>query len=424
MDDQKRRITENNESSDEIVEVNEKLIIAAVNLQELAEIAVQAEQRLRDMIDGLDALICEVNIETGKAVFLSLRTETFLGQTLDQWYATPDFLTEITHSEHRIILENRFPGYATSEQSYEYDFRAISIDDNPIYLRNIFRSVISEALKIPILRCVIVDVTQQKNIAQALELAYERERNITQALQKSALFIPAADFLPGYKVSRAYRAASDEASIGGDFSDVFACASGNFALVLGDVMGHGLPAALFTPEIKYVLRGFVREHIHPDKIMNHMNAYLYESFSLFRDGLNHEGGDSPLCLTIAVINMSTGAGEISSAGMEAPLLVRSDGTAEEIPAGGMILGVAKISDHQQASFQLGHADSIVLTTDGVTESRKGGSFLGYSGFRELALLGRSKKNLDDMGQLIVDGSIQFGGGYLRDDACVLLARRQ
>ena len=69
----------------EMLAINEKLVIASIRHQELAEAALRAEQRLRDLVQGLDAVICEVNTQTGHPKFLSLRAETFLSHPLDRW---------------------------------------------------------------------------------------------------------------------------------------------------------------------------------------------------------------------------------------------------------------------------------------------------------------------------------------------------
>lgn len=77
--------------------INEKLVIAGGRQQEFAEVALRAEQRLRDLVHGLDAVICRVDAHTGQPSFLSLRAETFLGHPMDRWHSQPDSLTEIIH---------------------------------------------------------------------------------------------------------------------------------------------------------------------------------------------------------------------------------------------------------------------------------------------------------------------------------------
>jgi serine phosphatase RsbU (regulator of sigma subunit) len=252
----------------------------------------------------------------------------------------------------------------------------------------------------------------------------ERDRTITQTLQRYMMYMPPENSFPGLVVNRSYEAADDDASVGGDFSDTFACDHGNVALVLGDVTGHGLYAAMLTAELKYVIRGYVREHAQPGRIMTQINSYLCEGFRLHKEGLNNEGNDSPLCLYILIIHSASGNASVACAGMESPLLIRQDGQMEELSCGGLLLGVGLSETYSQTDFQLELGDSVVLTTDGVTESRQGRSFLGYDGMKRLAHQGWANGTLASIGNTVVEGAREFGGGILRDDVCVLLARRQ
>lgn len=408
----------------EILAINEQLLVAGVRQQEHADAALRAEHRLRDLVHGLDAVICEVDTREGRPTFLSLRAETFLGHPLDRWLAQPDFLAEIVHPGDRERATALFPVFAQEGQEYEYEFRALSDDADVIWMRNIVRPVRDAAGRVAMLRCVIVDVSEQRRTAQALETALARERNIAETLQRSLLFMPPEDSFPGLSVRTLHEAASDEALVGGDFWDTFACDHGHVALVLGDVMGHGLPAAVFTAELKFTLRGFVREHIDPARILAQMNAYLCEGGRLHQEGLNDEGDDAPVCLTVVILNNATGQGVVAGAGMEPPLLVRRDGGMEEMKVSGLLLGFQPGADYAETSFQLEPGDSVILTTDGVTEARRGSEFLGFDGLMRLAQQGRPLGTLEKQGQAILDGARAFAGGDLRDDACVLLARRR
>lgn len=415
----------------EILAINENLLIAGIRQQELAETAARAEQRLRHLVQGLDAVICEIDTRTGVPVYLSLRTEAFLGHSTDRWRTQPDFLAEIIHPSDKERATALFSAFLLEGQDYEYDFRALSGDTEWVWMRNIVRQVRDAEGNVKLLRCVLIDVTAQRqtaerleHTAQQLEAAYVQERTITETLQRSLLFMPPEDSFPGLAVKTIYEAATDEALVGGDFWDTFACDHGNVALVLGDVMGHGLPAAMFTAELKYVLRGFVREHVNPARILTQMNAYLCESHRLYTEGLNEEGDDAPVCLTLAIVNAATGQGWVAGAGMEPPLLVRCDGAMEEIKVSGLLLGVQSGADYPETAFHLHPGDLVIMTTDGVTEARHGKQFFGYEGLMRLAQEGQSVGTLEKMGQTILDGARQFAQGHFMDDACVLLAQRQ
>src|SRR5579862_4560264 len=188
-----------------------------------------------------------------------------------------------------------------------------------------------------LLALAIEDVTERRRAEEELAFAHRRDRRIAEALQRSLLFTPPEDAFPGFAVRSVYETAGDEAAVGGDFWDTFAFDSGKVAFVIGDVMGKGLDAAVFTAEIKYTLRGFVREHETPARILQQMNSYLCEGHRLYREGLNAQDDDAPVCLALATVHTDSGQVVVSSAGMVAPLLMRPEGQIEEIDVTGLPL---------------------------------------------------------------------------------------
>ena len=140
---------------------------------------------------------------------------------------------------------------------------------------------------------------------------------------------------------------------GGDFWDIFAYDNGHVALVIGDVMGHGLTAAVFTAEIRFILRAFLREHERPGFVLDNLNAYLNESHRLYREGLNDEGDEAPVCLALAVVHTASGAGVVASAGMEPPLLLRAGGGIEQVAVSGLLLGVETDQEYQAVAVPPG-----------------------------------------------------------------------
>lgn len=276
----------------------------------------------------------------------------------------------------------------------------------------------------PVIQCNIRDITQRKQLEKDLAAAHRRDQRIASALQRAQLFLPPEDAFPGLEVSMLHEPASEEALVGGDFWDIFAYDHGHVALVIGDVMGHGLDAAVFTTEIRFILWAFLREHRQPSLVLNRLNAYICESHRLFREGLNDEGDDAPICLTLAVINAASGEGQVASAGMELPLLARADGTVEVVNVEGLLLGVELAQKYNSVDFHLGHGDTLLMVTDGITEARRGKEFLGSDGFQRLVTEADGQASLELRAQSILAGAREFAGGDFRDDVCLVLARRQ
>ncbi|BDI33962.1 hypothetical protein CCAX7_60130 [Capsulimonas corticalis] len=276
-----------------------------------------------------------------------------------------------------------------------------------------------------VIQCNIRDVTERKLLEAKVAVEHKRDKKIATVLQRTMLFQPNEDAFSGLSVQTVYSTASDEALVGGDFWDTFAFDNGHVALVCGDVMGHGLSSAVFTTELKHTLRAYIREHVQPSRILQQMNDYLSESNRLFLKGINTEGGDMPVCLSLAIIDRQTGMGTVSVAAMEGPLLIRTNGVTEVLKASGTPLGmnIEPKSRYHQVDFQLGVGDTLVMTTDGVTEARHGKEFLGDDGLAKLAVKHRHG-TLKDMGEAILTGAVDFAHGDLRDDACLVLVRKK
>ncbi len=255
-----------------------------------------------------------------------------------------------------------------------------------------------------------------------LRALQEYYQSIAFALQRPMLFQPDEDAFSGLMVQTVYAMASDEALVGGDFWDTFAYDHGHVAFVLGDVMGHGLTSAIFTTELKHTMRAYIREHEQPARILYQMNQFLYQSNRLFGEGINTEGNDAPVCLALAVIARDTGAGTLAIAGMQPPILVRVNGEIEQSAALGLPLGVLPNEEYIQINFQLEAGDTLILTTDGITEARRGREFLDAEGLMRLAA-SRSRHTLKEMADTILSGARDFAGGQLRDDAALILVRR-
>ena len=275
----------------------------------------------------------------------------------------------------------------------------------------------------PIGLCSIArDITARKTAERGHDHAQDQDKKIALALQRALLFKPDENAFPGLSVQTAYATASEEALVGGDFWDTFAFNNEHVALVIGDVMGHGLSSAIFTNELKYTMRAYIREHIEPAAVLYHMNEYLCQSNRLFLEGVNTEGSDSPVCIALAIIVRKTGKGTLATAAMEPSILVRANGETEQSETSGIPLGVREKETFKQVDFQLEVGDTLILTTDGITEARSGRDFLNAEGLMRLAAAANGGP-LKAMADAILNGAQEFAGGYLHDDASLVLVRR-
>ena len=264
------------------------------------------------------------------------------------------------------------------------------------------------------------NIIAEKEQAQALlDAAYAHEKKITEALQRSLLIDIGESAFPGLTVAPRYEAAWSEADVGGDFYDAFALGADKVALVVGDVAGKGLEAAARTAEVKYALRAFLHEHSDPARTLAQLNDFLCQ----FHD-FGTEASPRFVVIALGIVDVHTGEAVFSHTGAEATLLLHRDGSVEEPTVRGLPLGIQRGAEYETCSWTLGLGDTLLLATDGLTEARQGNGFLGMDGLTRLAAEARECASLPEMGDAIMQGVKDFAGGSLRDDACLLLARRR
>ena len=271
------------------------------------------------------------------------------------------------------------------------------------------------------------DITERKRAQSELRTGYERERRIAETLQRSLLMCPPADAFPHLVVETLYEPASDEAKLGGDFYDAFALPEGRVALVVGDICGQGLAAAVWSAEVKYALRAFLYADGAPERALAQLNDFL----TYTRSSRDTQKTPEFVALSV-VVETSTGRTRLAVAGIEPPLVLRADGNTEIATTNGLPLGLYPEKQYEAETLFLHAGDTLIQLTDGITEARapktpemsQGPSLLRYEGFVHLALAAQGTGSLRALGQAILEGARTFSRGTLRDDACLLLARWQ
>ena len=146
--------------------------------------------------------------------------------------------------------------------------------------------------------------------------------------------------------------------VGGDLYDVFPVQD-SLALVIGDVSGKGVPAALFMAMTKTLLSAAAKEGLSLSEVMAHVNNELADNnpSSLF------------VTLFLAALDGSSGRVDFVNAGHNPPLLVRQ-GQARMLSCHqNLVVGVKKDFRYQSGSLDLLPGDFLLLYTDGVTEAQ-------------------------------------------------------
>ncbi len=147
--------------------------------------------------------------------------------------------------------------------------------------------------------------------------------------------------------------------VGGDLYDVFPLGDGRLCIVLGDVSGKGIPAALFMAITATLLRSTARHVKRPEEILSHVNQ------ELSRDN------PSSMFVTLfcAVLDTRTGLLSCASGGHTAPVLLRA-GQPPQLLADrpGTLIGIQPDLAFEAREVQLQTGDALLLYTDGVTEA--------------------------------------------------------
>ncbi len=262
------------------------------------------------------------------------------------------------------------------------------------------------------------NVTERKDAEASLRAGYERERRIAETLQQTLLHTPPLKAYPNLSIETFYEAASDEAAIGGDFSDAFSYDSGRIALVVGDISGKGLAAAALIAEVKYALRVILRDAQRAETALMRLNNFVCEA-----QEQGDFAGDHQVVLSVALFDPGTGSLSYVTAGGEPLLLLRADGSAEAVGTNGLLLGVQREIPYAASEARLDPGDTLLIVTDGLTEARRDGQFFEFESLQAQAVQLLPGETLREFGQSVIESVRTWAGGAFHDDVCLLLARR-
>ena len=196
--------------------------------------------------------------------------------------------------------------------------------------------------------------------AIALERArlYERERATAVALQHHLL--PAVlPEVPGIELAASFRAGSPDAEVGGDWYDVFGLPDGRVVLVVGDVMGKGVPAAAGMGRLRSALRALAHANPLPEAVLQGLDRVFVAT----------EASDQIATLVYLLVNPTARRVAVGGAGHLPLLLRRAGGEAELVDAGSGSTPLGWPETRRQRTLELGEDDVILAFTDGLVERR-------------------------------------------------------
>jgi sigma-B regulation protein RsbU (phosphoserine phosphatase) len=266
-----------------------------------------------------------------------------------------------------------------------------------------------------LVRLAVMDATERREYERELvlsrhraEVAQEQAVNLARTLQDT-LLPPALPSIPGLDVAAVYRPAGDGSQVGGDFYDVFQVGPDDWVVMLGDVCGKGVPAAVVTSLVRHTLRAVTVMEADPARVLNTLNAVMLES----RD-------DDRFC-TVILIRLTNGpegwSVAMASGGHAPPLLVRGRHVAPVPFEPGTLIGVFEDASFTSTTFALKAGDTLLLHTDGATEARHESDFFGDERLK------KSVRRHEGSPHLVVNGVLAdvlaFQDGRASDDIALV-----
>lgn len=234
----------------------------------------------------------------------------------------------------------------------------------------------------------------------AIERLREYELEEARILQRAMVPLePLCE--PRFEVAHRFRPVVE---VGGDFLDYFLLSDHTAGLYLGDVVGKGLPAALYAALALGTLRGINKTGEAPDRVLGLLNKRLRMRLMPGR-----------FCsLQYAVFDPQEGELRISSAGMAGPLHISASG-CKEMHAEGLPSGLFDVADYEAIRLPLEPGDAVLFATDGLTDAlNPEGEEFGMQRLVEICSE-RREKPASDLLETIFSEVDHFAGGHPQQD---------
>lgn len=252
---------------------------------------------------------------------------------------------------------------------------------------------------------------QRRAIAEKLEAERRSAQELEIAKQVQAHLFPQS--FPPLKTLEFAGVCLPARHVGGDYYDFLDLGRERLGLVIGDISGKGIAAALLMANLQANLRSQCAIALdQPQRLLCSVNQLFCQSTA-----------DAAFAtLFFAEYDDTTRQLRYANCGHLPPLLLRSDDSLERLDATATVVGAFKEWDCSLAECQLSHGDTLVLYTDGITESfSPAGEEYGPERLIE-ALRGHRTLSSQDLLAAIVEGVHRFSPHEQQDDITLIIAR--
>jgi phosphoserine phosphatase RsbU/P len=255
-----------------------------------------------------------------------------------------------------------------------------------------------------LVRTTIFDASDRRRYEQELLHARRREQEIAQELQRS-LLSGERPTSPQLEIDVFYRPAVAGLEVGGDWYDAFWIDERGVALVVGDVVGHGLGAAATMGQLRSAIRALASTGLGPALLLEALDGYA----------ARHDVGRMSTII-YAELHLDSRELRYACAGHPPPVLIGSDGDIRFLEEGRSVpLDVAiKRRPRPQAAAVLQPGDAILLYTDGLVERRGRSLAAGFARLLDEIRSTGGPLSVMDLARRLEDGEQP-------DDVCLLSA---
>ncbi len=193
---------------------------------------------------------------------------------------------------------------------------------------------------------LFVETLEKQKMEEEMALA----RNIQSRLLPKSM--------PNFENLRIHGINVPSKQVGGDYFDIINIEDNYLGITIADVSGKGMGAALLMSNLQASLQTIVREKYPLDKLVGRINNVIYQNTDPEKYITFFYGQLDKSSLSLNYVN----------AGHNPPYLLHKDGNLEELMTGGIILGMMPDMPYEIGTCQLNHGDTLMLFTDGVTET--------------------------------------------------------
>jgi phosphoserine phosphatase RsbU/P len=251
----------------------------------------------------------------------------------------------------------------------------------------------------------LLQLAADRAAAAVQSMTVQADRHAAAALQRS-LMPTALPAVPGAELAARYIPGSG--GVGGDWYDVFTLPTGELCVVIGDVAGSGLPAAVIMGRMRSALRAYALETRDPAEVLSRLDRKM-----------QHFEADAMATVLYAVIAPGLDRMDICLAGHFPPVIAYPGRPAElaSVPVG-LIIGVADPAPRPVTSMAIPPGTLLCFYTDGLIERR--GELIDDGLARLCQAL--TPQPADEACATVMQALA--GGGPARDDIALLMVRRQ